>query len=81
MECTGVPDIITRVPIVERRKQKCQNQRRCDKGSRGKGGCQGGSTAWRYALADFANGGKGHEPKKQAASSSWKRKRDKQIPP
>lgn len=38
MECTGVPDIITRVPIVERRKQKCQIQRRCDKGSRGKGG-------------------------------------------
>ena len=31
-----VPDIITRVQTGERRKQKSQNQRSCDKGSRGK---------------------------------------------
>ena len=33
-----VPDLITRIPTGERRKQKSQNQRSCDKGSRGQEG-------------------------------------------
>lgn len=33
-----VPEVITRVPTGERRKQKSQNQRSCDIGSRGKEG-------------------------------------------